>query len=103
MTLAAVPADGNELEDMLRRKEPIEVTLRLYGGLARELVQTGQNGEAVVKVRVPRGSRVDKVLKAAGLRTRSPVVCFLNGERAASRRRLEESCELICMVPGAGG
>lgn len=88
---------------MLRRKESVEVTLRLYGGLARELGLAAQDGEAMVRLRVPRGSRVDKVLKTAGLGIRVPVVCFLEGERIPARRRLGESCELICLQPGAGG
>jgi hypothetical protein len=81
----------------------MQITLKLFGGLDRDLGITGYNPAQGVQVSVKRGTRFWRVLRIVGLKKRRYYSFIRRGEDVGLFTRLEDGDEIHCFKPVGGG
>jgi hypothetical protein len=86
---------------MFGRKRTITVKVKLFSGLKPRC--EGYDPVHGLTLVVPSGTRLRKVVKSLGLTGNYRLAYFVNGQRVGLWKRLQEDCEIFCMLPSAGG
>ncbi|TAL39304.1 MAG: hypothetical protein EPN93_01845 [Spirochaetes bacterium] len=84
-------------------RREINITIKYYSGIARELGLEGYDSAKGVVLTVRAGTRLRTVLRRAGLRRLARYSYFRGGERISAWRVLKDRDEVSCLKPSGGG
>lgn len=83
--------------------EQIQITVKFYSGIDKELgIDNYDMGNGVI-VNVKPGIRLRRILKRNGLKKLSRFCYFSNGSRISSWKKFYESAEVSCLRISGGG
>ncbi|MEW6440043.1 MAG: MoaD/ThiS family protein [bacterium] len=88
---------------MFKRRAAIRVTVRLSGGLDREVKVEDYEFSRGIPLVLREGARVKAVVKKLGLRNVSRILVVVNGQKVGLDHRLAEADEVLCLRPSVGG
>jgi hypothetical protein len=77
--------------------------VRLFAGLDQDANLKGYDHHEGLNLKIPRGTRLKKVVKMIRLPDRHLLAYFINGERVELWRKLEDGDDISCLKPAAGG
>ena len=83
--------------------DEITIVLKLYSGIHKEIGLPLYDPAKGIVFNVKPGTRLNKVLKAAGFRKKNNYIYFSEGERIGIREKLKHSCEVACLKQSGGG
>lgn len=81
----------------------LTVKVRLFSGIDKEANVGDYDRDKGLTLKVPKGTRLNKVVKMIGLSKQYTLVFFINGERAELWKKLEDGDEITLLRPAAGG
>ena len=88
---------------MTDSKHTITIKVRLFAGLDQDANLKGYDRSEGLNLKIPRGTRLKKVVKMIRLPDRHLLAYFINGERVELWRKLEDGDDISCLKPAAGG
>jgi hypothetical protein len=88
---------------MTDSKHTITIKVRLFAGLDQDANLKGYDHHEGLNLKIPRGTRLKKVVKMIRLPDRHLLAYFINGERVELWRKLEDGDDISCLKPAAGG
>ena len=81
----------------------INITLKLYSGIEKELNIHDYNPESGIIVTIKKGAFLRKILRNAGFKKFSNYVFFCGGQHVSLWKRFKESAEVSCLRISGGG
>ncbi len=84
-------------------KENINITLKFFSGLDKDLNLSDYKADVGIQVSVKQGTRLRIVLKNIGLTKISEKAYFCAGERTNAWRKLKDGDEISCLRIAGGG
>ncbi len=88
---------------MFSSQKMINITLKLYAGLDRELELENYDSAAGLSLAVKNGLRLRGVLKMIGMKNLGKRTYYLNGMRISIWRKLRDGDDISCLKPSGGG
>jgi len=81
----------------------IEITIKLYSGIEKELDFTDYDPDRGIILTIKRGAMLRSLLKKAGIRKPSRYIYFSSGHHVSIRKRFYKSAEVSCLRVSGGG
>lgn len=81
----------------------INITLKLYSGIEKELKIHDYKQESGINVTIKQGTTLRKILRQAGFKKFSSYVFFSGGHHISTWKRFYETAEVSCLKISGGG
>lgn len=81
----------------------INITLKLYSGLEKELGIPNYNADSGIIINARNGLNLKKILSSSGLDKLTGFAFFSGGERITLRTKFSDSAEVSCLRISGGG
>jgi hypothetical protein len=84
-------------------KQTIGITIKLFGGIDKYSGITEYDPDQGLKLSVPEGMKLAKVLKKTGIKVNADTAYFVNGAKTKPHVKVKDGDAIFCMKPLAGG